>query len=177
MKDEELKKRIGENIKRIRKEKKISRKAIAAAIKTTVINFGKYERGISPPPYDKLLAIADFLEVPVAHILEDKYAYYLNNIESVDEGIFKYRITNAIDIATSAGCSVEKLSDGKISLKLPTETTTESNGQISVTFDINFKPIIFDDQNFFLKAIDSAVKSALTNEIFTAEFKKAVLKS
>ena len=59
---------LGENLKRIRTEKGVSRKELADTVEITEVNFGKYERGERLPPLDKIFAIADFLKVSVASL-------------------------------------------------------------------------------------------------------------
>ena len=54
---------FGENLKRLRQEKKYTRKDLAEKIGVAAITLAGYETGIRAPSLEKLISIADFFEI------------------------------------------------------------------------------------------------------------------
>lgn len=166
---------LGENIKRIRQEKNISRKNLADKVGVTEISFGKYERGESSPSLDKILEMAKFLDVSISDLVGD-------NRDAKDRKIFEYRLQKAIDIAKSVQCEISLLSDGKISITLPGLISVEngnldSGKKIEVTYNISFSPIIFDNSKDFVAVIEMVEKTALTeNNFFLNKLRETIFK-
>lgn len=67
---------FAENLKRLRKEKGISRAEIAKTLNMTENAFGTYERGEREPPIEKLCRIADTLHVTTDELLGHKLDKY-----------------------------------------------------------------------------------------------------
>lgn len=84
---------LGENLKRIRKEKKISRQELAEETGIAANMIGEYETGRKLPPLDKIFILADSLEVSIVSLTGD------NNFNPVypdiDSKIFEYRLKRA----------------------------------------------------------------------------------
>ena len=166
---------LGENIKRIRQEKNISRKDLADKVGVTEISFGKYERGESSPSLDKILEMAKFLDVSISDLVGD-------NPDAKDRKIFEYRLQKAIDIAKNVQCEISLLSDGKISITLPGLISVEngnldSGKKVEVTYNISFAPIIFDNSKDFVAVIEMVEKSALTeNNFFLNKLRETIFK-
>ncbi len=108
---------LGENLKRIRTEKGVSRKDLAAAIGITEFSFGKYERGEILPPLDKIFVLSDFLKVSILDLTGNN-GYTPLEI-SADKQIFEYRLQRALKMATKAFTPL-----------IPTEV--DENGYITV---------------------------------------------
>lgn len=60
---------LGDNLKNLRKSKKLTQKDLAMRSGITRESIGNYERGDRIPPADVLAKIADALDIPVTHIL------------------------------------------------------------------------------------------------------------
>ena len=93
---------LGENLKRIRTEKGVSRKDLADFLEITEIAVGQYERGERQPQLEKIFAAADFLKVSVASLTgENNFSDNVPNIEKiVDNKIFEYRLQRACQMAS-----------------------------------------------------------------------------
>ena len=155
---------LGENLKRIRTEKGVSRKELADTVEITEVNFGKYERGERLPPLDKIFAIADFLKVSVASLTgENNFSDNVPNIEKiVSEEIFEYRFKRAINMATAANYFPEVLNDGQILIQGEREFTHEDNGTIIFSGG-NF--IKFKNRETFVEVMESAERYALFHDL------------
>lgn len=60
---------LGENIKKYRKEKKLTQKEMAKKINKSCSTFQKYELNLTQPPIDVIKEIADILEVSMVDLL------------------------------------------------------------------------------------------------------------
>lgn len=60
---------IGENIKKLRRAKRLTQAELGSKIGTTQKVIADYENGISKPPRDRLLALAKFFSVPVETLI------------------------------------------------------------------------------------------------------------
>lgn len=153
---------LGENIKRVRTEKGVSRKDLAAAVKTTDINFGKYERGDALPPLDKIFEIADFLKVPITDLTG-------GNPKFIDDKIFEYRFNRAMKMATAASYFPEILSNGKVIMTISNEIDHWENGTIAFS---GGRDIEFKDKENFVDDMETTQLMALT---FDLTFNEAML--
>lgn len=79
---------LGENLKRIRKEKKFSRQELAEATGIAANMIGEYETGRKLPPLDKIFILADSLDVALTDITGE-------NKSAVDKKVFEYRLKRA----------------------------------------------------------------------------------
>ena len=87
---------LGENLKRIRKEKNISRQELAAKTGITANRIGEYETGRNLPPLDKIFILADSLEVAVISLTGDNnFNPVYPDTADVDKKIFEYRLKRA----------------------------------------------------------------------------------
>lgn len=176
---------LAENLSNIRQQKKISRKALAAAVGVNEVSYGKYERAESSPSYDKLFVIAEKLDCSIADLLGE-------NPNVKDRQIFKYRLQKAIDTAKILRCEISFLADGKVSLILPPSISIENapihfknkdgdlikKGKFEVNYDISFAPIVFDDSKVFVSVMEDIEKSALLeNNFFLKKFQDTFFKT
>ncbi len=68
---EEAARRLGDEIRRLRRVRDVSQEALAAAAGLSLMHYGEIERGRRPAVrFDTLLKIADALETPLWMILE-----------------------------------------------------------------------------------------------------------
>lgn len=153
---------FGENLERIRKEKGYSRKQLAAVIGITENFFGKYERGLSLAPLDKIFELAKFLNVSILDLTGEN-----PNIER--DKIFDYRYKRAMKIATDARFTIKKLANKEISLTPPNHINIEKGKadgrQISVEYDIGFAPIFIRNKADFVQIIEDTESLALFNDM------------
>ena len=95
----EILKQFGENLKRIRKEKKISRAQISQMIGLDENSVGSYERGGREPGLSRIIQLTEILGVSLGELIED-------SDEVKKKIITEYRLINAINIVDSAGYQV-----------------------------------------------------------------------
>jgi len=67
--DDGFRKAFGKRLKRLRKQKKLTQKELAAEIGVGFSHLNKYEGGIHLPPTDKILQLAEILNVTVDFLL------------------------------------------------------------------------------------------------------------
>lgn len=79
----ELSQILGENLKRLRKEKGLSRKQIADKLNVSTMTLSLYERGVNLPATDKLVELSKILECSIDEIT--------GNTAAIDRKIFQYR--------------------------------------------------------------------------------------
>ena len=113
-------KTFGDNLKRIREGKNITRKQLAEYLSVSLPTIAYYENGQMQPPLEKIFSIANFLQVSILDLTGNN-GYSPANI-SVDKQIFKYRLQRAMEIASSADCSI----------------TQNQNGTFTIKFELNF---------------------------------------
>lgn len=97
---------LGENIKRIRAAKGITRKDLSEKLGVGVDTIGLYENGKTLPPLDKIFEIADLFQVSVISLTGDNK--FNPAYPSVEEKIMEYRFNRANEILRSADCEVQK---------------------------------------------------------------------
>lgn len=61
---------LGELLAKLRKEKNILQKEVAAYLNVTVATISNYEKGIHSPDYDTLIKLADFFDVSTDYLLQ-----------------------------------------------------------------------------------------------------------
>lgn len=161
---------LGENLKRIRLEKGVFRKDLAAAIGIDESSYGKYERGERNLPADKIYNLAIALNCSVADILGD-------NPNAESGIIFEYRLQRAIKIAEGVQCKIEVLKSGEVSVTFPNQISVEGNNKISVHYNLGFAPVIFSSAKDFVLVMESVEKSALAeNEVFLEKLRKVIFR-
>ena len=62
--------KIGENLKRFRKESGLSQEQVATIIKVDQSNVSRWERNLSRPDYENLVKLAKIYEVSINDILD-----------------------------------------------------------------------------------------------------------
>lgn len=153
---------LGENLKRIRKEKGYSRKDLAAVIGVNVDAIGKYETGQREPPLEKIVKLATFLEVSVANLIGDN-----PNVEL--DIIFDYRYKRAVDItSTNFFSPTIELKNGKIQVNIPAKVIRNDDGALSFFADESgalVYTVHFKDRKVFVDSVEKAEKSAIFNNI------------
>ena len=116
---------LGENLKRIRLEKGVSRKELAEKLGVSTSAVTKYENGVQAPLLEKVFLLAAILGVSITDLTGD-------NQNFIDNKIFEYRLQRAIKILQKAECEVETV-----------------DGAYLVSFELNF--LHSDDKIFSVK--------------------------
>lgn len=155
---------LGENIKRIRQEKGVSRKDLAEKLGVSEVSISTYENGQKQPPLEKIFSIADFLKVSVASLTgENDYSDNVPNVEKiVGDEIFEYRFERAINMANCANYSPQILSDGQIVISAAKEFKHADNGIIYFSGGHIIK---FKDKKDFVEAMEAAERFALVSDL------------
>lgn len=124
---------LGENIKKYRKEKGLTQKAIAKKINKSCSTFQKYELNLTQPPVEVIMKIANILEVSMMDLLydpnHDTNEDFFNAIEKESEAdiiMLKNEIINAYNRLNELGRC--KVSDYILDLSdLERYTTSDQN--------------------------------------------------
>ena len=161
---------LGENLKRIRLEKGISRKDLAAAIEIDESSYGKYERGERNLPADKIYNLAISLNCSVADILGE-------NPNAESGKVFEYRLQRAyqmardfLDSLLNAEPNFDK--EGRVVVHSPEKITYE-NGVAS--FHGGYNSVAFKSKLDFVNVMERAENDALRQQIdFNAAFRQIV---
>ena len=161
---------LGENLKRIRLEKGISRKDLAAAIEIDESSYGKYERGERNLPADKIYNLAISLNCSVADILGE-------NPNAESGKVFEYRLQRAyqmardfLDSLLNAEPNFDK--EGRVVVHSPEKITYE-NGVAS--FHGGYNSVAFKNKLDFVNVMERAENDALRQQIdFNAAFRQIV---
>lgn len=154
---------LGENLKRIRENRSISRKDLAEIIGITEIAFGKYERGEVLPPLDKIFKIADYLKVSVSTITgENNFSANIPNVEeTVNKKIFEYRLKKALEVAKAADCSVKIERDETVTVKI--ELNFVKDFKDAKNYSVVAKEIVFSFESVenFVKTVEKTMQYSL----------------
>ena len=165
---------LGENLKRIRLEKGVSRKELAEKLGITEIAVGQYERGDRQPQLDKIFAAADFLKVSVVSLTgENDFSDNVPNVEKiVDDKIFEYRLQRAYQMARdfldslyNAEPNFDK--EGRIVIFTPAKVQYK-NGVVSYLSDDKGNignSVAFKSKADFVKVMEQAERDALRQRI------------
>ncbi|MHB1681002.1 MAG: helix-turn-helix domain-containing protein [bacterium] len=84
---------LGKKIQEKRKELKISQEKLAEIINTDYVQIYRWEKAIRKIPFDKLLKLAEFFNVP----LEYFYGDFKQNIQKKDTSVVKYPLNPELD--------------------------------------------------------------------------------
>ena len=158
---------LGENLKRIRLEKGVSRKELAAAIGVSEVSVSQYENGVISPTFERLFAIADFLKVSVVSLTGEND--FSDNIPNIEKKIFEYRLDRAMKMAKAATYFPEILSTGKVVMTISNEIDHWENGTIAFSGGRNIE---FKDKENFVDEMETTQIMALT---FDLTFNEAML--
>ena len=152
------KKLFGENLKKIRQAKNVSRKQLAEILGMNENAYGGYERGDNIIPLDKLFKLADYLKTPIGDFLG-------GNVKNADNAVFEYRLRRATKIITLCGCSLDLENDGTIELTLSDELEKkiviigEKNNPQAI-LNLRADSLTFKDEKDFIKIVEFAEDQA-----------------
>lgn len=141
-----------ENLKRIRKEKKLTQKQLAELLNKQEITVRKYESGEISPPLKVIEEIAKILDVSNDELLTEK-----TDRESLKEWQEKISVKSNIQI---------KLCEYMESLGYSTLFTEEANGDIGymlITDRNTFYKLPYDELNDFIKNITKYISFSLSD--------------
>ena len=161
---------LGENLKRIRLDKGVSRKDLAAVLIVSESIIGQYENEKKLPPLDKIFTIADFLNVPITDLTG-------GNPNFIENKIFEYRLQRAyqmardfLDSLLNAKLNFDK--EGLVVVHSP-EKITYKNGVAS--FHGGYNSVAFQNKLDFVNVMERAENDALRQRIdFNAAFRQIV---
>lgn len=154
---------LGENLKRIREERGVTRKQLAEATGITANMIGEYETGKKLPPLDKIFVIADSLEVAVVSLTGDNtFNPAYPDTAYIDKKVFEYRLQRALNMAERGHYSVKILDDGRVAINTPKKIEHDADGTIYFTLDT---PYIFKDTATFIEIMEAAERTALTFDV------------
>lgn len=156
-------KTFGDNLKRIRIAKGVSRKDLAKAIGVTEIAFGSYERGERNPTAEKIFALAKNLDVTANDLFGES-----ENIK--EQTIFEYRLQRAFKLANDADLNPREF-DGKIFLSVVRKLNIkDKDSGISYLEDVPYTFAV--SNNDFVELIEKAESRAIQMDItFSESFK------
>lgn len=157
---------LGENLKRIRKEKGYSRIQLAEYLGVNPGAIGYYETGQREPPLNKIFKLAEYLGVSIANLIgENGFGFCVPDIDAiVDEKLFEYRYKRAIKIVTDARFTVRESDKHEFIFTPPPEIDIDSEQQISIAYNIGFAPIHIKNRNDFVQIIEDTESIALFND-------------
>ncbi len=169
-------KKFSENLKRIREEKKISRRQLAAKIGIEENSVGAYERGTREPNISRIIQLTEILGITINDLIETP-------MEAKKSIIDQYRTEKAIETAIKAGYLpfVQTKGSKKIVLRLsyPIIDRTgyaESGKELTddaIKIDIQYKD--FSTTEEFVRFIESVENYAICNNLsFQKAFKKSL---
>lgn len=153
---------LGENLKRIRTEKGISRKDLAERLGVSYTAIASYENEGNLPTFEKILQLAEIFDVSIADLTGDNKDY-------IDKKIFEYRFNRAIQMAKQASYFPEILSTGKVIVTISNEIDHWENGTIAFS---GGRDLEFKDKENFVNEMETAQGIALT---FDLTFNEAML--
>jgi len=80
---------IGDNLKIVRKRKKMSQEEVATALGFTRSTYSGYENGVAQPSIENLIALSDFYTVPLDELIKkDLSTLSENEWERLDSGLY-----------------------------------------------------------------------------------------
>lgn len=101
---------VGENIKKIRKEKKISQKQLGVLCGMSEAQIGQYENGYRSPKFETVLKIANALEVSINELLDISETTKESNIQKITLNV---EIKNIDEETKKAEKLIELLKEAK----------------------------------------------------------------
>lgn len=75
---------LSENLKRLLKESRISRREIAKAINVEYATFCDWARGRTYPKYNQIKKIADYIKVPISSLTEPRESQLINEVSDYE---------------------------------------------------------------------------------------------
>lgn len=164
---------LGENLKRIRGEKGVTRKELAKLLGVGVDSVGLYENGKRLPPLDKIFDMADFLQVSVVSLTGDNQ--YSNAVPDVDKIILDYRFAQTKKRLALAGfLVVGPDSEGRLKLVEAGKTVHNADGTFTTSVDTTktVRLTILPD-NSFVSLVETIEEIAIQSRL---SFKEAFTK-
>ena len=161
---------LGENLKRIRIEKGVSKKDLAAAIGVTPSAIAKYENGAQSPLLENLWLMTVVLGVSITDLTGD-------NPKAESGKIFEYRLQRAYQMARDFLDSMLNYEpnfdkEGRVIVRSP-EKITYKNGVVS--FYGGYDSVAFKSKLDFINVMERAENDALRQQIsFNAAFRQIV---
>ena len=137
---------LGENLKRIREEKGVTRKMLAEATGIAVDSIIAYENGKNLVPLDKIFSFADFFNISILDLTGDTQFGEIAKI-------IQRRLSRAEGIAAASGFSMARLDDGRIMLIAPSKKRKNADGTFTVVLD---RCYTFTDASEFIEFAEFA---------------------
>lgn len=72
MKDEEMRKTVGNKLKELRKQKRLTQKELAAALDIGISQLNKYESGMHMPPIKKLIHLSNIFDTTLDYLVKGR---------------------------------------------------------------------------------------------------------
>lgn len=173
-KEKEIAQFLGENLKRIRTEKGVSRKILAEMLGVTDVAIGQYENGLRTPTAEKAAALADFLKVSITDFVSV-------NSKIIDKKIFEYRLQRAYQMARDFLDSLLNAepnfdNEGHVVIYSPSKIIFEKGGVHS--YHGNTNAVAFKTKEDFVKVMEQAEFEALLRQVhFNTAFRHIVFGS
>ncbi len=74
MNDEEMRKAVGNKLKALRKQKRLTQKELAAALDIGISQLNKYESGMHMPPIKKLIQLSNIFDTTLDYLVKGRQA-------------------------------------------------------------------------------------------------------
>ena len=160
---------FGENLRRIRESRGVSRQELSVATGIAANMIGEYETARKLPPLDKIFTLADSLDVSITDLTGE-------NKKSIDKKVFEYRFRRALDMADDAGYIPTQYADGTILIGTPIEVEADkTTGVVSVKQDVD--SLKFKNAQDFVEVIEKATSNAISsNVLFNKAFRRIIFK-
>jgi len=156
---------LGENLKRIRTEKGVSRKELAEKLGVSQTTIASYENGIKTPMLEKVFLLAEILKVSITDLTGD-------NPNAESGKVFEYRLQRAYQMARdfldslyNAEPNFDK--EGRIVIFTPAKVQYK-NGVVSYLSDDKGNignSVAFKSKADFVKVMEQAERDALRQRI------------
>ena len=162
-------KKFAENLKRIRKNRGMSRAQIANIIGIDENSVGAYERGGREPSLSRIIQLTEILGVSVEELVED-------SPNALEKSVMKYRLQRALKTVETTKLlhidlekSGDKIKISKLIYPQFTGTPLENIKDIKV----EFLSINFQENQEFVEKIEEIEQYALANNLtFISSFQK-----
>ena len=160
---------LGANLKRIRTERGVSRKELAAAIGVTEGHVGLYETAKRQPPLDKIFNAANFLQTPVSNLIGD------NEFSDSNAKVFEWRLQRALNVAFAVRAFPTTNDDGTIFMNVPVEI--ERDDETGKFFVKHLREVTsFSSTVDFVVFMEAVEDTALRDDISVKQALKQMLK-
>ena len=74
MKDEDMRKAVGNKLKALRNQKRLTQKELAASLDIGISELNKYESGMHMPPIKKLIQLSNIFDITLDYLVKGKEA-------------------------------------------------------------------------------------------------------